>query len=113
LQAVQRLENPLFSIRGQAEKKNLNTGMSVGSSLENTNFWYRLEASREQKTEVSDTGREGTLYVAFVLPELEFLNSLWGLGTEEEKSYRTGPPGYMHRLAEFIPWNRFLGFINV
>jgi hypothetical protein len=25
--------------------------------------------------------------------ELEFLKSLWGLGTEEEKGYRTGPPG--------------------
>ncbi len=25
--------------------------------------------------------------------ELEFLNSLWGLGTEE--GYRTGPPGYI------------------
>ena len=30
-------------------------------------------------------------------PELVFLKSLWGLGTE----------------AEFIPWNRFLCFINV
>ncbi len=25
--------------------------------------------------------------------ELEFLKSLWGLGTEEEEGYRTGPPG--------------------
>jgi hypothetical protein len=25
--------------------------------------------------------------------ELEFLKSLWGLGTEEELGYRTGPPG--------------------
>ena len=30
-------------------------------------------------------------------PELVFLKSLWGLGTE----------------AEFIPWNRFLGSINI
>jgi hypothetical protein len=37
------------------------------------------------------------------LPELEFLKSLWGLGTEEEEGYRTGPPGY-------IGWrNSFLG----
>ncbi len=37
------------------------------------------------------------------VPELEFLNSLWGLGTEEEERYRTGPPGY-------IGWrNSFLG----
>jgi hypothetical protein len=27
--------------------------------------------------------------------ELEFLESLWGLGTEEEEGYRTGPPGYI------------------
>jgi hypothetical protein len=30
-----------------------------------------------------------------LLPELEFLKSLWGLGTEEEEGYRTGPPGYI------------------
>jgi hypothetical protein len=37
------------------------------------------------------------------LSELEFLKSLWGLGTEEEEGYRTGPPGY-------IGWrNSFLG----
>jgi hypothetical protein len=31
------------------------------------------------------------------------LKSLWGLGTEEEEGYRTGPPGY-------IGWrNSFLG----
>ncbi len=36
-------------------------------------------------------------------PELEFLKSLWGLGTEEEEGCRTGPPGY-------IGWqNSFLG----
>jgi hypothetical protein len=36
-------------------------------------------------------------------PELEFLNNLWGLGSEKEKGYRTGPPGY-------IVWrNRFIG----
>jgi hypothetical protein len=35
--------------------------------------------------------------------ELEFLKSLWGLGTGEEKGYRTGPPGY-------VGWrNSFLG----
>ncbi len=36
-------------------------------------------------------------------PELDFLKSLWGLETEEEEGYRTGPPGY-------IGWrNSFLG----
>ncbi len=35
--------------------------------------------------------------------ELEFLKSLWELGTKEEEGYRTGPPGY-------IDWrNSFLG----
>ncbi len=29
------------------------------------------------------------------IPELEFLKSPWGLGTEEELGYRTGPPGYI------------------
>jgi hypothetical protein len=27
-------------------------------------------------------------------PELEFLNNLWGLGTEQVWGYRTGPPDY-------------------
>ncbi len=26
--------------------------------------------------------------------ELEFINILWGLRTEQEEGYRTGPPGY-------------------
>jgi hypothetical protein len=35
--------------------------------------------------------------------ELEFLKSLWRLGTDEEGGYRAGPPGY-------IGWrNSFLG----
>jgi len=38
--------------------------------------------------------------------ELEFLKSLWGLGTEEEEGYRTGPPDY-------IGWrNLFLGIYS-
>jgi hypothetical protein len=28
---------------------------------------------------------------SYLEPELEFLKSLWGLGTEEEEGYRTGP----------------------
>jgi hypothetical protein len=37
------------------------------------------------------------------ISELEFLKSLWGLGTEEEEGYGTGLPGY-------ICWrNSFLG----
>ncbi len=35
-------------------------------------------------------------------PELEFLKRLWGLGTEEEKGYRTGPPGYIGWRNSFI-----------
>jgi hypothetical protein len=44
-------------------------------------------------------------------PELEFLKSLWGLGTEEEQGYRTGPPGYTGWRG--IPWNQFRGPINI
>jgi hypothetical protein len=46
-------------------------------------------------------GADRTFSILQRRPELEFLKSLWGLGTEEEEGYRTGPPGY--RLAEFIP----------
>jgi hypothetical protein len=46
---------------------------------------------------------DGQCATATILPELEFLKRLWGLGTEEEEGYRTGPPGY-------IGWrNSFLG----
>jgi hypothetical protein len=42
-------------------------------------------------------------HVRVARTELEFLKSLWGLGTEEEYGYHTGPPGY-------ISWrNLFLG----
>ncbi len=34
--------------------------------------------------------------------ELEFLKSLWGLGTEEEEGYRTGPPGYIVQRNSFL-----------
>ncbi len=34
--------------------------------------------------------------------ELEFLKSLWGLGTEEEEGYRTGPPGYRGWRNSFL-----------
>ena len=45
-------------------------------------------------------------YSTIQTPELEFLKSLWGLGTEEEEGYRTGPPGY-------IGWrNSFLGIAS-
>ncbi len=36
------------------------------------------------------------------LSELEFLKRLWGLGTEEEEGYRTGPPGYIGRRNSFL-----------
>jgi hypothetical protein len=35
-------------------------------------------------------------------PELEFLKSLWGKGTEEEEGYRTGPPGYKGWRNSFL-----------
>ncbi len=33
---------------------------------------------------------------------MEFLQSLWGLGTEEEEGYLTGPPGYIGRQNSFL-----------
>ncbi len=43
--------------------------------------------------------------------ELEFLNILWGARNRVriELSYR---PAGLQRMAELIPWNRFLGSIN-
>jgi hypothetical protein len=34
--------------------------------------------------------------------ELEFVKSLWGLGTEKEECYRTSPPGYIGWLNSFL-----------
>jgi hypothetical protein len=64
--------------------------------------------------------------------ELEFLKSPWGLGTEEEEGYHTGPPGYIgwrnsflgidsgapytykNTSSGYIDWrNQFLGPLNV
>jgi hypothetical protein len=44
--------------------------------------------------------------------ELKFLNTLWGARNRVGigLSYR---PARLHRLAEFIPWNRFLVSVNV
>ncbi len=38
----------------------------------------------------------------FKVTELEFLKSLWGLGTKEEEGYRTGPPGYKSWQNSFL-----------
>ncbi len=43
------------------------------------------------------TGSTNTSY-----PELEILKSLWGLGTEEEEGFRTGPPGYKGWRNSFL-----------
>jgi hypothetical protein len=40
-----------------------------------------------------------------MLPELEFFKSLWGLGTDEEYGYRTGPPGYKGWRNSFLGIN--------
>ncbi len=37
-----------------------------------------------------------------LLSELEFLKSVWGLGTEEEEGYSTGPPGYIGSRNSFL-----------
>ncbi len=52
------------------------------------------------RTHEGNTKEENNGYVVFEwnicgLAELEFLKSLWGLGTKEEEGYRTGPPGYI------------------
>ena len=56
--------------------------------------------------------RQGSLvnYQSFAIPstwrpELEFLKSLWGLGTEEEKGYHTGQPGYIGLRNSFLGIN--------
>jgi hypothetical protein len=36
--------------------------------------------------------------------ELEFLKSLWGLGTEEEKGYRTGYIGWRNSFLGIDSW---------
>ncbi len=43
--------------------------------------------------------------------ELVFLNNLWGLGTEYEQGYRTGPPGYIGWRNSFLEIDS-LGSIN-
>ncbi len=48
----------------------------------------------------------------FYQPALEFSNNLWGLGTSVGigLSYRSAR---LHRLAELISWNQFLGSLEV
>ncbi len=41
-------------------------------------------------------------FVFLNIPELEILKSLWGLGTEKEEGYRTGPPGYIGWRNSFL-----------
>ncbi len=45
---------------------------------------------------------ESTGVEAWGTAELEFLKSLWVLGTEEEEGYRTGPPGYTGWRNSFL-----------
>jgi hypothetical protein len=63
---------------------------------------------------ISDPGTHtGSVDNHNCLPELEFLKKIYG-GYRHRVgiglSYRAAR---LHRLAEFIPWNRFLGSINV
>jgi hypothetical protein len=61
----------------------------------------RMKTMGSQKAEfVNVSGAQESIPSAYVAwgagstnPEMEFLNNLWGLGTEYEKGYRTGPPG--------------------
>ncbi len=45
-------------------------------------------------------------------PRMEFLNNLWAMGARNRVGIGlTYRPARLHGLAEFIPWNRFLGSI--
>ncbi len=52
-------------------------------------------------------------------PEPEFVNLLRNLGIDSQpggqvrQPYLMYQPAGLHRLAESIPWNRFLGSLNV
>jgi hypothetical protein len=52
-------------------------------------------------------------------PELEFVNlkgaqeSIPSLAGRYDNPFLTYRPAWLHRLAESIPWNRFLGSVNV
>jgi hypothetical protein len=68
-----------------------------GISCHSLKFWLNIFdlngiVSTLQRVETSRTTE--LLSISYrEKPELEFLKSLWGLGTEEEEGYRTGPPG--------------------
>ncbi len=53
------------------------------------------------------------------IAELEFVNLLRSPGIDSQpdgsgkQPYLTYRPARLHRLAESIPWNRFLGSLNV
>ncbi len=55
----------------------------------------------------------------YFLPEPKFVNLLRSPGIDSQpggpvrQPYLTYRPARLHRLAESIPWNRFLGFFNV
>ncbi len=73
---------------------NQNRSESATLAIFSANLMQKRSAEREEKVKVCH-GRQGA--------ELEFLNCLWGIATEKEKGYRTGPPGYIGW------WNSFLG----
>jgi hypothetical protein len=74
-----------------------------------------FESSLLYLIKFSFSEQESTLHSLPTEPaetELEFLNNLWGARNRVGIgiSYR---PARLHRLAEYVPWNRFLDSINV
>ncbi len=75
-------------------------------------FIQRITFSQDKHTVVSIC-RNAVLEMGKSLPfkdlvrntELEFLKSQWGLGTEEEYGYRTGPPGFIGWRSSFLGLN--------
>jgi hypothetical protein len=84
----------------------------TSSYCPNCNLYY-TDFNRNRSTDLTKEGSPPMLvqkekwikskHIFLYSSELEFLKSLWALGTEEEEGYRTGPSGY-------IGWrNSFLG----
>jgi hypothetical protein len=75
----------------------------------------------------ADSGTSSDVLVSFLLDVGTFVERLWNVCSFTELEFfkkSMGPrnrggiglsyrPAWLRRLAEFIPWNRFLGSINV
>jgi hypothetical protein len=55
-----------------------------------------------QSFEKAGVGSKTISVISFRARICKHLRSLWGLGTEEEEGYRTGPPGYIGYRNSFL-----------